>query len=114
MVAMALLPGAAPLWGIFVVVALHGLIIGLSLAPLHRSAMQDIDERETGMAAGLYSMLRFAGHILGTALAGVLLQQGLDRLLTPISAYQNVFWLHVVVALIGTVASLGIRERQAG
>lgn len=112
MVGMALLPANAPLWVIFVAVALHGLIIGLSLAPLHRSAMQGIVESETGMAAGLYSMLRFAGQILGTALAGVLLQQGLDRLLPPISAYQNVFWLHVAVALIGTVASLGIREGQ--
>lgn len=113
MVGLALLPVSAPLWILFVAVALHGLIIGLSLAPLHRSAMQGIDEAETGMAAGLYSMIRFAGQILGTALAGVLLQRGLDALLPPLAAYQSVFWLHVAVALVATVAGLGIRERQA-
>lgn len=112
MVALALLPASAPLWIIFVAVAVHGLIIGLSLAPLHRSAMQGVDEAATGMAAGLYSMLRFAGQILGTALAGVLLQQGLDRLLQPLAAYQSVFWLHVAIALVATIAGLGIRERQ--
>jgi DHA2 family methylenomycin A resistance protein-like MFS transporter len=112
MVALALLPASAPLWIIFVAVAVHGLIIGLSLAPLHRSAMQGVDEAATGMAAGLYSMLRFAGQILGTALAGVLLQQGLDRLLPPLAAYQSVFWLHVAIALVATIAGLGIRERQ--
>lgn len=110
MAGMALLPASAPLWLIFVAVTLHGLIIGLSLAPLHRSAMQDIDESETGMAAGLYSMLRFAGQILGVALAGVLLHSALERLLSPLEAYQGVFWLHVAVALVAALAGLGIRE----
>lgn len=111
MAMLALLPASAPLWTIFVAVAFHGLIIGLSLAPLHRSAMQGIDESETGMAAGLYSMIRFAGQVFGTALAGVLLQRGLDALLSPLAAYQSVFWLHVGVAVVATVAGLGIRER---
>jgi len=85
MVERALLRASVPHWTIFVAVDAHGLIIGLSLAPLHRLAMHGVDEAETGMAAGLYSMLRFAGQILGAALAGVLLQQGLDHMLLYLS-----------------------------
>ena len=82
----------------------HGLFIGLSLAPLHRSSMLGVASDDVGMAAGLYSMIRFAGQILGTAVAGVLLQWGLSRFAAPVDAYQAVFWTFAVVA----VASLGV------
>lgn len=100
----------APLWLIIVAAMGHGLLIGLSLAPLHRAAMQRIDKEEVGMAAGLYSMIRFAGQILGTAIAGVLLQRGLERLPAPIDAYQSVFWTFAAVALVATVVGWQLRE----
>jgi MFS family permease len=110
MALLALLPASVPFWVIVVIASVHGLIIGISLAPLHRSAMHGIDEAEMGSAAGIYSMIRFAGQILGTALSGVLLQQGLERLSAPVEAYQVVFTLHVGVALLAALVGWGVRE----
>ena len=75
--------------------------------------MQRIDENEVGMAAGLYSMIRFAGQILGTAIAGVLLQWGLERFAAQIDAYQVVFWAFAGIALVATVAGSQLREVAA-
>ncbi len=110
MLFLASLPATAPLWLIFVAALGHGLLIGLSLAPLHRSAMQRIDEEEVGMAAGLYSMIRFAGQILGVAVAGVLLQRGLERYAAPIDAYQVVFYVFAGVAFAATAVGWNLRE----
>lgn len=88
----------------------HGLLIGLSLAPLHRAAMQRIDDAEVGMAAGLYSMIRFAGQILGVAIAGILLQRGLEQFQMVIDAYQMVFWVFAGVALLATVIAWQLRD----
>ncbi|MCB0109230.1 MAG: MFS transporter, partial [Caldilineaceae bacterium] len=110
MVSFALLPTAAPVWLLYLLSAAHGLIIGVSLAPLHRASMQGIAPEQTGGAAGLYSMIRFAGQILGVAVAGVMLQQGLAGAGTAIAAYQFVFWLYVGVAVVATIASWGVRE----
>lgn len=110
MVAMALTPAGAALWLIYLWAALHGLAIGLALAPLHRAAMQGIASHETGSAAGLYSMIRFAGQILGVAVAGVALQQGLAQSTTTIAAYQMVFWLYAGVAGLATLVSWGVAK----
>jgi MFS family permease len=110
MVYLALLPAAASLWLVGFAIASHGLGAGLSLAALHRAAMTRVSERQTGVAAGLYSMLRFGGSLFGTALGGVVLQSGLDRQLIPFEAYQIVFWFIAGVALIGTLMGFGLRE----
>jgi hypothetical protein len=88
----------------------QGLLVGLSLAPLHRAAMQGVHESEMGMSAGLYSMLRFAGQIMGTATAGVVLQSGLERLPAPIQAYQIVFWVFAAAAVVGTFLAVQLRD----
>jgi MFS family permease len=113
MVALALAPANLPVWIIFALSAAHGLIVGLSLAPLHRASMQEIEPTETGAAAGLYSMIRFAGQILGVAVAGVVLQAQLAVAPTPIVAYQQLFWLYVGVALLATVISFWLREAES-
>jgi MFS family permease len=107
---LAFLPAAVPVWIVLLSTTAHGLLVGLSLAPLHRAAMHGVIESEMGMAAGLYSMLRFAGQILGYASAGVLLQSGLERLAAPILAYQLVFWLFAAAALVGAVFATQLRE----
>ncbi len=107
---LATLPASAPLWLIFAAAMGHGLLIGLSLAPLHRAAMQRIDDAEVGMAAGLYSMIRFAGQILGVALAGILLQRGLEQFHMVIDAYQMVYWVFAGVALLATVTAWQLRD----
>jgi EmrB/QacA subfamily drug resistance transporter len=110
MLYFALLPGSA--WLGWVVAGLigHGLGAGLSLAALHRSAMGRIPPEQTGVAAGLYSMFRFGGTALGTALGGVILQYGLDQSLLTVQAYQLVFWFIAGVALLGVINGWGLRE----
>ncbi len=112
MLVLANLPATAPVWTIFIAAMAQGFLIGLSLAPLHLAAMQDVEGEEVGMAAGLYSMIRFAGQILGTAAAGVLLQAGLERFGSPIAAYQTVFYAFALVAVIATLVGLNIRSAE--
>ncbi len=110
MIYFALLPGSA--WPGWVAVGLigHGLGAGLSLAALHRAALEGVDPEQTGMAAGLYSMIRFGGSAIGTALAGVILQFGLDRSAVVVSAFQLVFWFMAGVALLGVATAWGLRD----
>ncbi len=109
--AMALAQPTTPVWWIYTLCAAHGLAIGLSLAPLHRSSMQNVADHEAGAAAGVYSMIRFAGQILGVAVAGVILQRELALALAPIIAYQFVFWLYVGIALVAMIWGAFLRER---
>ncbi|MEM7131624.1 MAG: MFS transporter [Chloroflexota bacterium] len=107
---LALLPATAPVWAVVIGVLGLGLSTGLSQAPLHRAAMNNTEQEKMGMGAGLYTMIRFAGLVFGTALAGVVLQGGLDRGVSEIAAYQAVFWLASGVALMGIFTGWGIRE----
>ncbi len=79
LVVLALLSPVAPLWLAVAVLMSHGLAAGLSLAALHRAALGDVPIERVGAAAGLYSMVRFSGSVVGSALVGVLLQSGLER-----------------------------------
>lgn len=108
MAALAVAPANLPVWLIYSLAGAHGLIIGLSLAPLHRAAMQGVADQEAGAAAGLYSMIRFAGQILGVAVAGVALQRGLAQAAAPIAAYQWVFGLYAGVAAVAVMIGWGV------
>ena len=101
MIFFALLPGSASL--LFVAAGLlgHGLGAGLSLAALHRTSMSKIAPEQNGQAAGIYSMIRFGGILMGSALGGVLLQQAQLRADSVGAAYQMVFWAFVAAAVLG-------------
>lgn len=99
----ALLPGERPLLWIVAGTVTHGLGAGLSLAALHRTALGEIPASQTGSAAGVYSMTRFAGSMLSTALAGVILQNGLDRGLSVIESYQGVYYSLAAIGLLGAL-----------
>lgn len=71
----------------------HGLGAGLSIAAIHRNALDHVPGPETGLAAGLYTTIRFAGATIGSALAGVILQAGLDRAPEAPSAYLVLFFV---------------------
>jgi MFS family permease len=89
---------------------LHGLCSGLSLAALHRNALEHVPRDESGLAAGLYSMLRFAGIMTGSTLAGVALQFGLDRNPeSPSSAYLDVFLVIAAITAVGIFLGTRIR-----
>jgi MFS family permease len=107
---LAILPAGRNLLWIVGGSIMHGLGAGLSLAALHRTALGEIPERQTGSAAGIYSMTRFAGSMMSTALAGVILQSGLDRGLSVIDAYQNVYWSLALIGLLGALVAFRMRE----
>ncbi len=104
---LALLPEDGFVWLVVLGVLGHSASAGFSLAALHRSSLLDIPEEQTGVAAGLYSMLRFAGTVFGNALSGVVLQYGLSQATLPIEAYQQSFWFIALVTLCG--AFIGLR-----
>lgn len=105
----ARLPATVSLGPIVALLTMHGLSVGLMLAALHSAAMQQIPEEQMGVAAGLYSMIRFAGAVIGTALAGVLLQIFLDRGLLTIDAYQVVFLCIAGFSVAGLLAAFNLR-----
>jgi EmrB/QacA subfamily drug resistance transporter len=106
----AVLRGSVVLPLVLVGVAAHGLGAGLAMAALHRAAMGQVPQTQTGVAAGLYSMIRFAGTVLGITLGGVLLQQGLDREMAAVDAYHSVYWFLAGVGFLGVLIGLTLRE----
>ena len=108
---IALLPPHLNLAWFVAGIVVHGLGAGLSLAALHRAALGQVPSERMGIAAGLYSMSRFAGSSVGAALSGVLVHQGLNRGLVPVDAYQIVFNVLAVVAFLGVIL-VGLRLEE--
>ena len=106
----AALPQGVPLTFIAAGIVVHGMSAGLSLGALHRTAMGSTDEAHSGSAAGFYSMTRFAGSMLAVALAGIILQNGLDRGLSVLHAYQLVFAFLALTGAVGVLLALRLQE----
>ena len=106
------LPADAPIWGIALTLGYYGFGAGLMLVALHRKSMEIIPPDQMGMAAGLYSMLRFLGMAIGTALAGVILQRFLDLAVPTIEAYQRVFLFYCSFSFVGVIAAMWLTERK--
>ncbi len=88
----------------------NGLSAGLALPALHRAAMEGPDEKRGGAAAGVYSMIRFWGMMLGTAVAGVLLQSLLDRGTSPLTSYRLAYAATAIVGAIGVITAATLRK----
>jgi MFS family permease len=117
MVGLWQLPATAPLWQVGILLSAHGIGVGLMLAALHSSAMGDVPDAAIGVAAGVYSMIRFSGMAIGTAIAGVLLERFLSQPMAPINAYQTAFLCYAFVALMGLGVSMALgrpRDRHNG
>ena len=99
-----------PLGWFIGVLVLYGLGAGMSLAPLHRSVMSGIPKSDSGITAGLYSMIRSGGDLFGAALGGVFLQLGFDRGLLTLQAYQLVFWIIAAICLLSIGVSWGLKD----
>lgn len=103
--------GEASLWMVGTLLALHGLGVGFMLAALHRAAMQGVASEQIGVAAGLYSMIRFVGMAIGTALSGVLLQHYVDQSLPLMQAYQLTFLFFAGSGVLGLcLSTIGFRS----
>lgn len=105
----ARLPATTPTLLVVGVVFVLGMGAGLSLAVLSAVAMSDVPQTQAGAAAGLFSMIRFSGSIVGTTLAGVLLRQSLGYSGLPVTAYQMVFGAVAVVAMVGALLAVRLK-----
>ncbi|MEM7032432.1 MAG: MFS transporter [Chloroflexota bacterium] len=103
-----LLPADSSIWLPVLALALHGLGAGTMLASLHHAVMKNVPEAEMGTAAGIYSMLRFIGVVIGTSSAGVTLQYFLDRSLPTVEAYQNTFVFYLLFSVLGVLMAFGL------
>jgi MFS family permease len=102
---LALMPEQQSAWPVFAAVAGQGLSAGFSLGPLHKFALAETSQGEVGMVAGLYSLIRFIGVLMGAALGGVVLQAGLDADIPVIQAYQQTLYLFAAVGAGGAALS---------
>lgn len=112
MLLLSQLSASAPLWHLAALFAFYGLGVGLMLASLHHAAMSGVSDNDMGTAAGLYSMVRFAGSTIGTAIIGVLLQYSFDRGLPAIEAYQRVYLVLSAVSVLGLLVGIGLKEQK--
>jgi len=90
----------------------NGLSAGLALPALHRVAMEGPNGKRGGAAAGVYSMIRFWGMMLGTAVAGVLLQSLLDRGTAPLTSYRLAYAATAIIGAIGVITAATLRKAQ--
>jgi predicted MFS family arabinose efflux permease len=107
--AMALLmlsPGQNDVIWPYIALAIHGLGAGLSLATLHLFALTTVGTDAAATASGLYSMVRFAGSTLGTAVGGVLLQSGIQRFGIIQAAYTSLFVFYSVTGILAAGLAL--------
>lgn len=114
MLAFLGLPGPPrPLPIVLAALAVHGLGTGVYLAPVHRAAMAGVPRSESGAAAGLYSVLRYSGSLLGPAVSGVLLESGLRNAgaAAAAPAYQAAMLAIAAVGIPAVGFALAIRDR---
>jgi MFS family permease len=106
----ALLPPTVPLWGPAAGMTIHGVAAGLSLALLHRLSMDNVPHHRSGAAAGLYSMMRFFGSIIGATVGGVILAQALNYFEQPVGAYHLTFACWAGVAVLAAITIWPARD----
>ena len=111
MLLFAFLPERTPLWLAGVALMVHGAAAGMSLAVLTRTAMDPVPPEQSGAAAGLYSMVRFFGAIVGTTLGGVVLTQAQASQPTVMGAYHVGFLFVAGVGLFGILTAWNINDK---
>ena len=104
------LPASVPLWGVAIGIGIHGGAAGLSLAVLHRLSMDNVPQNRSGAAAGLYSMIRFFGSIIGATIGGVILTQALAYFEQPVEAYHLTFACWAAVAVLAVITIWPVRD----
>ncbi|MFW6253076.1 MAG: MFS transporter [bacterium] len=111
MLALALLPVQAGLPVVLTAIAVHGLGAGLCLAALHLFALSSVSRAQSATAAGLYSMVRFAGSMFGQAVGGVVLFAGISRFGLTGAGYTPVFVFYLLLSLVGAAAAFGLTPK---
>jgi MFS family permease len=94
--------------GLVASLALGGAGLGLSTAPLQAAAIEAVDARDAGVAAGVFSTGSYLGSIAGSILfAAWLARAGADS-----TGFAGVFATVLVAALLSSLVSLGLSDQQ--
>ncbi|AHV95857.1 MFS transporter [Paenibacillus sabinae] len=72
------LTSASPVSGILLRLALAGIGIGLTMAPVMSAAVRNVPEEKVGISSGVINMTKALGSVLGVAIIVTALQQNLD------------------------------------
>ncbi len=114
MLLLVLMPLEPSLGLTLAAVALHGMGAGLCLAALHLFALGTVSKERSATAAGLYSMVRFAGSLFGAAIGGVVLYVGIAEHGATVPGYTPAFLLYLAISIAGAAAALGLTRRLPG
>jgi MFS family permease len=93
--ALAAMGSAPTAAGLAAALLIGGVGLGLSGAAIQTAAMEAVDERDAGVAAGLFSTGRYAGAIVSAALLALVLGHG--------TAHAGAFFAITAVAAAGAV-----------
>ena len=110
--ALLLLDTRAALLLLATAFAVRGIGAGISQAPFAKVAIESAPPDQSGMAAGLYGMVRYSGLALGSILVGLVLQSrfayhGTDGTgAAAVPAFHELFAVLVVVGIVGVGFSL--------
>lgn len=84
-----------------------GVGLGLSSAGLQVAAVESVDIKQSGVAAGVFSTSRYLGSIVGASLlAGMLGPVG-----NGVAGFAGAFIMAVAAAFLAALASLGLHDR---
>ena len=104
----ALLQTTTPIWWIGAGLTLGGLGLGLSGAAMQTSALEAFSADLSGVAAGLYSTMRYLGSTLGTALIAIALAGDSSN----IAGYDRAFSWMVMAAIGAVIVAWGLPRRR--
>jgi MFS family permease len=104
----ALLQANTPIWWIGTGLMLGGVGLGLSGAAMQTSALEAFSADLSGVAAGLYSTMRYLGSTLGTALIAIALAGGAGN----VAGYERAFSWMVIAASGAVIVSWGLPKRR--
>ena len=107
LVPLVIAPGIATA-GLFACLAMAGAGTGLSAAAMQTAAVEAVDEREVGAAAGLYSTSRYIGSFAGSIALARLLDSGPE-----LAGFRTVFAMALAGAALAVLATLALQAWPA-
>jgi MFS family permease len=126
-VGMALLPGHAPLWWIWILLGGQGIAAGFFSSPNSAAILNSVQKRDTGLASSLMATERNLGRAIGVGLATEILSlvwitEGLGP--SPshtnahyaqwfLSGFHGVFWVALVFAVLAFVTTVPPSSRES-
>lgn len=84
---------------------LVGLGLGLSTGPSQAAALSVVDQRQSGRAAAMISMLRYVGGIAGTTILSIALGQSADSL----ARHHIALWIFTAAFASSSLCALALR-----